>query len=73
MPYFSDAERAALELTESVNRLDGPGAPFPDHVWKDAAGHYDETQLAGLIIWIATINMFNRINASIRQPVGQAL
>ena len=69
---FTDAERAALVLTEAVTRLaDRPDA-VPDYVWDAAAGCYDEKQLAALVMQIATINMWNRINATIRQPAGAA-
>jgi AhpD family alkylhydroperoxidase len=69
-PYFSDAERAALALTEAATRLADRPDPVPDEVWDEAARHYDETQLAGLVLAIATINAFNRINAATRQITG---
>lgn len=69
-PYFSDAERAALALTEAATRLaDRPDA-ISDEVWDEAARHYTESQLAGLVLAIATINAFNRINATTRQITG---
>ncbi len=69
-PYFSDAERAALALTEAVTRLaDSPDA-VPDDVWNEAARHYDEKALASLLIHIAAINAFNRLNVATRQPSG---
>jgi AhpD family alkylhydroperoxidase len=71
-PYFSDAERAALALAESVTRIaDRPDA-VPDSVWDDAADHYDEKELSALLVSIAAINVWNRLNAAIRQPVGAA-
>lgn len=70
-PYFSDAERAALALTESVTRLADSSDPVPDEIWDEAARHYDETQLGGLVVAIATINAFNRINAAARQITGE--
>jgi AhpD family alkylhydroperoxidase len=71
-PYFSDAERAALALAESVTRLaDRPDA-VPDAVWDDAADHYDEKELSSLLVSIAGINVWNRLNAATRQPVGSA-
>lgn len=69
-PYFSDAERAALALTEAATRLADRPDPVPDEIWEDAARHYDEPQLAALVIAIATINAFNRINATTRQITG---
>lgn len=69
-PYFSDTERAALALAESVTRLADRPDPVPDDVWDEAARHYDEEQLAALLLWIATTNVFNRLNVSTRQPAG---
>jgi AhpD family alkylhydroperoxidase len=71
-PYFSDGERAALALAECLTRLaDRPDA-VPDAVWDDAADHYDEKELSSLLLSIAAINVWNRLNAAIRQPVGSA-
>ncbi len=71
-PYFSDAERAALALAESVTRLaDRPDA-VPDAVWADAADRYDENELASLLVSIAAINVWNRLNAAVRQPAGSS-
>lgn len=69
-PYFTDAERAALALTEAATRLADQPDPVPDDVWEEAAAHYDDAQLAALVIAIATINAFNRINATTRQISG---
>ena len=70
--YFSDAERAALALAESVTRLaDRPDA-LPDAVWVDAARHYDEEELSSLLVSISAINVWNRLNAAVRQPAGSA-
>lgn len=69
-PYFSDAERAALALTEAATRLADRSDPVPDEVWDEAARHYDESGLAGLVIAIASINAWNRINATTRQITG---
>jgi AhpD family alkylhydroperoxidase len=69
-PYFTDAERAALALTEAVTRLSDREDPVSDEVWKDAAAHYSETELAGLLIAIANINVWNRLNVASRQVAG---
>jgi AhpD family alkylhydroperoxidase len=69
-PYFTDAERAALALTEAVTRISDRADPVPDEIWKEAARHYDETALAALIIAIANINVWNRLNVATRQVVG---
>jgi AhpD family alkylhydroperoxidase len=69
-PYFSNAERAALALTEAITRVaDRPDA-VPDEIWDAAAGHYSEQQLAALVVAIAAINAFNRIHAATRQITG---
>jgi AhpD family alkylhydroperoxidase len=69
-PYFSDAERAALALAECLTRLADKADAVPDAVWDDAADHYDEKELSSLLVSIAGINVWNRLNAAIRQPVG---
>ena len=71
-PYFDDAERAALALTEAVTRLSDRSDPVPDEVWKDAARHYDERGLAALLLSISAINVWNRLNVSTRQVPGSA-
>ncbi|KIU47390.1 MULTISPECIES: carboxymuconolactone decarboxylase family protein [Bradyrhizobium] len=69
-PYFSDAERAALALTEAVTRLSDREDPVTDAVWDEAARHFNEPQLASLVLGIAAINVWNRLNVAVRQPVG---
>ncbi|WP_436770906.1 carboxymuconolactone decarboxylase family protein [Yinghuangia sp. YIM S09857] len=67
---FTEAERAALELTEQGTRIaDGAGG-VSDEAWANAAEHYDADQLAALISLIALINAYNRINLINRQPAG---
>jgi AhpD family alkylhydroperoxidase len=70
-PYFSDAERAALALTEAMTRIADRADPVPDEVWDEAARHYDEAQLGALVVAIAGINTWNRINAATRQITGE--
>jgi len=69
-PYFTDAERAALALTEAVTRLADREDAVADHIWSAAADHYDDKQLAGLVLAIANINVWNRLNAATRQVAG---
>jgi AhpD family alkylhydroperoxidase len=71
-PYFTDAERAALALAEAVTRLADRADPVPDDIWAEAAKHYDERALSGLVLWIATTNLFNRLNVTTRQVAGGA-
>ena len=70
-PFFTDAERAALALTEAATRLSDRADPVPDEIWDEAARHYDERALAALIITIATINVWNRLNVTTRQVAGR--
>ena len=69
-PYFTDAERAALALTEAATRLSDMAEPVSEEVWTEASRHFDERALASLIINIAMINFWNRINVTIRQVAG---
>ena len=69
-PCFTDAERAALALTEAVTRLSDRPDPVPDEIWEEATRHYDEPALAALILSIATTNVFNRLNVTTRQVAG---
>lgn len=69
-PYFSDAERAALELAEHVTRVADRGDAVPDAVWSEAARHYDEQGLSALLIAITSVNVWNRLNAATRQVAG---
>ncbi|MBB4096388.1 alkylhydroperoxidase family enzyme [Ochrobactrum pecoris] len=41
-----------------------------DEIWAEAARHYDEKALSALLLTIGTINVWNRLNAAIRQEVG---
>jgi AhpD family alkylhydroperoxidase len=70
-PYFSEPERAALALTEAATRLADRPDPVSDEVWAEAARHYAEPQLGALVVAIATINAFNRLNAATRQITGE--
>jgi AhpD family alkylhydroperoxidase len=69
-PYFDEAERAALALTEAVTRLSDRSDPVPDDIWKQAARHYGEADLALLVLAIANINLWNRLNVATRQIAG---
>jgi AhpD family alkylhydroperoxidase len=71
VPYFTDAERAALALTEAVTRLSDRTDPVPDEIWDDAARYYDEAALAALILSIASVNVWNRLNVTTRQVAGE--
>lgn len=68
-PYYTEAERAALALTEDVTRLAGAD-PVPDDVWQDASKHFDEQAISALLLTIAIANANNRFNISTRQVAG---
>ncbi|MER5441392.1 carboxymuconolactone decarboxylase family protein [Streptomyces sp. NPDC002790] len=67
---FSDAERAALEMTEQGTRIADAAGGVPDEVWANAAKHYDEEQLLALVSLIAIINVYNRMNVMVQMPAG---
>jgi len=70
-PYFDDAERAALALTEALTRVADQADQVPDAIWDAAAEHFDETELGALVLDIATVNLWNRLNTATRQVVGE--
>ena len=70
-PYFTDAERAALALAESVTRLNDRSDPVSDEIWNEAARHYDERALAALLLAIAAVNVWNRLNVGTRHVAGE--
>jgi AhpD family alkylhydroperoxidase len=70
-PYFSEAERAALALTEAVTRLSDRPDPVPDEVWNEAKRHYNDPQLAAIVLHVAMTNVWNRLNVATRQIAGE--
>lgn len=70
-PYFTDAERAALALTEALTRLSDRPDPVTDDLWAEVAAHFDQAALAALILDIAQINVWNRLNVATRQVAGE--
>lgn len=67
---FTDAERAALELTEQGTRIADAAGGVTDEAWANAGKYYDDEQLAALASLIALINAYNRLNVITRQPAG---
>jgi AhpD family alkylhydroperoxidase len=67
---FTEAERAALELTEQGTRIADAAGGVTDEAWANAAKHYDDDQLAALVALIALINTYNRMNVITQQPAG---
>lgn len=72
-PYYTEAERAALALTEAATRLSDREDPVPDAIWNEAAAHFSESQLAALVLDIALINVWNRLNVTTKQVAGEWL
>ena len=70
-PYYTDAERAALALTEALTRMADRTDPVPDEVWQPAARQFNEVELSGLILAVSVINVWNRLNVATRQVAGE--
>jgi AhpD family alkylhydroperoxidase len=68
--FFSEAERAALALAEAVTRMSDRDDPVPDALWYEVKNSYGEPEIAALLLTIAQINLWNRLNVPIRQMVG---
>ncbi|ATQ43841.1 carboxymuconolactone decarboxylase family protein [Caulobacter mirabilis] len=69
-PFYTDAERAALALTEEITRLADRADAVPDAVWDEAARHFDERGLSAIVMMAGLTNLFNRINVATRQVAG---
>jgi len=67
---FTEAERAALALAEEGTRVADAATGVGDEVWERAARHYDEDQLASLVLLVSFMNTVNRLNIINRQPGG---
>jgi AhpD family alkylhydroperoxidase len=70
-PYFTARERAALALTEALTRCADRPDPVSDELWTEVTALFGKREVAGLLLEIGAINVWNRINAAIRQPAGQ--
>lgn len=68
---FTEAERAALALTEEGTRLADAHEGVSDETWAQVQKHYDEEQIAALMCLVATINAWNRLNVIARNPAGE--
>lgn len=64
---FTPAERVALTLAEAVTRLDRRYESVSDPLWAELTSLFDEKQRAALIVAIAAMNMFTRMNVATRQ------
>jgi len=66
---FTEAERAAVELTEQGTRI-ADGGGVTDEAWANAAKHHDDDELTAIVSQIAIINAFNRLNVIMQRPAG---
>lgn len=64
---FTAAERSALALSEAMTRLSDRSDPVPDALWAEVARYFPERELAFLVLGIATMNLYNRVNVATRQ------
>ena len=62
VPFYTDAERAALKLTEEITQIANGG--LTEDTYQKALKHFDETQVAQLIFVVVVINSWNRIAIS---------
>jgi AhpD family alkylhydroperoxidase len=69
-PYFEPGERAALALTEALTRISDREDPVPDKIWDELMRHYNETDIASLLLTIVSINVWNRLNIATKQQAG---
>ncbi|MEO3872227.1 carboxymuconolactone decarboxylase family protein [Nonomuraea sp. B12E4] len=67
-PYFSEAERVALELVEAVLTPNPGGERVPDELFARASAQYDEKELWTLILVISQICFFIPV-ALIARPI----
>lgn len=70
-PFFTEPERAALDLAEAATRIQDGQSGVTDEVWQAAADHFDESQLSAIVLSIALTNFFNRINRANRAQAGK--
>ncbi|TQS29332.1 carboxymuconolactone decarboxylase family protein [Microbispora sp. KK1-11] len=70
-PFFTEAERAALALTEAATRIQDGAPGVTDEIWEAAAAHFDENQMSAIILNVAMTNFFNRINRAVREQAGK--
>ena len=67
---FTEAELAALALTEEGTRLADAHHGVSDETWAQVRKHYDDDQIAALVGLVAMINAANRLGVIVRQQGG---
>ena len=68
-PFFTERERAALELAESVTKISD--THVPDEVFAKAREQFSDQELVNLVYAIVTINAWNRLAITFRAVPGQ--
>jgi AhpD family alkylhydroperoxidase len=64
-PYFTDAEKAALEWAEALTHVAETHAP--DAAYEALARHYEDRQVANITYAIALMNAWNRVAIGFRR------
>ncbi|MHA6624650.1 carboxymuconolactone decarboxylase family protein [Pseudonocardia sichuanensis] len=67
---FTEAERAALALTEEGTRIADAHPGVSDETWAQVRKHYDDDQIAALVSLVGMINAANRMNVIVRNQGG---
>ena len=67
---FTEAEQAALALTEEGTRLADAHTGVSDETWAQVRKHYDDDQIAALVSLVAMINAANRLGVIVHQKGG---
>ena len=65
---FTERERAALEWTEAITRIDQ--GRVPDDVYQSMPNYFTEKELVDLTLAIISINGYNRLNIAFRTIAG---
>jgi AhpD family alkylhydroperoxidase len=66
-PFFSDRERAALEWTEALTRVEQ--THVPDDVWERIKPHFTPEEIVDLTLLVSTINSWNRFAIAFRSQL----
>jgi AhpD family alkylhydroperoxidase len=67
---FTEAERAALALTEEGTRLADASEGVSDETWAAVRKHFTDDEVGALVCLVALINAANRMNVIVRNPGG---
>ncbi|MBR1220906.1 hypothetical protein JQ557_23090 [Bradyrhizobium sp. U87765 SZCCT0131] len=70
-PRDDRSSRSSLLFSDAEFRLNDRFDTAPNDIRGMARAHFDDQALSALVLWIATTNMFNRINVATRQIPGE--